>query len=356
MRVASADATAARPEGVHCRLDAGSPGVPVSGRDVHADRPLHGAPAFGLALTPALLWGALPVAIAALATSIDGVTLTWYRFVFASLVQTGVLAATGQLAGLFARTRREYATLAVVAAGIVGNFALFATSLEWLSPSAAQTVSQCQPIALLAASVLLFGERLSRAQSIGGAVLVMGLAVFLHDRVAAFDARAEELLIGVPLVLAASTAWVAAGLAQKSLAGHVSAARSLWFVYLAGAVVLAPLATPAQLGALDQTQQWLFAFCCVNTLVAYGAFAVAVRRWDLSRVGAVLALQVVFTYLYEYGAGRLGLGLARFEDWDGVKLFGAALVVAGTLVTALGAGRAPRRESSDDIAPCEDPR
>ena len=303
------------------------------------DRPLHGAPAFALALTPALLWGALPVAVAGIAPTMDGVTLTWYRFLVAWAAQTALLAATGAFGELRGRSKREYATLGVVAAGIVGNFALFATSLQWLSPSAAQTVSQCQPIALLLASVLLFGERLARAQVAGAAALVAGLAIFLHDRFREFDGRADELLIGVPLVLAASVAWVAAGLAQKTLAGRISAAGSLWFVYLLGAVALAPLATPTQLPALDAAQAWLFAFCCANTLVAYGAFAVAVRRWSLSRVGAVLALQVVFTYLWEFAAARLGLELARFEDWDGVKALGAALVVAGTLTVALAAPR-----------------
>jgi drug/metabolite transporter (DMT)-like permease len=265
----------------------------------------------------------------------DGVTLTWYRFVFALAVQTLVLAATGALGELRGRPAREYGTLAIVAAGIVGNFALFATALQWLSPSAAQTVSQCQPIALLFASVLLFGERLSRRQVLGSVVLVTGLVVFLHDRAREFDGRSDELLLGVPIVLAASAAWVAGGLAQKTLAGRISAAGSLWFVYLLGAVALAPLATPAQIGALDGPQRWLFAFCCANTLVAYAAFAVAVRRWELSRVGAVLALQALFTYLYELAAVRLGLDLARLEDWDAIKVFGAALVVTGTLTTAL---------------------
>jgi drug/metabolite transporter (DMT)-like permease len=315
------------------RPAAGPPGTFGAPRD----RPLHGVPAFALALTPALLWGALPVAIAAITPAMDAITLTWYRFVFAWAAQTALLAATGMLGELRDRSRREYATLAVVAAGIVGNFALFATSLAWLSPSAAQTVSQCQPIALLLASVLLFGERLSRLQVVGGALLATGLVVFLHDRAREFQGRSEELLIGVPLVLAASAAWVASGLAQKTLAGRISAPGSLWFVYLLGALALAPLASPGSITALSGPQSWLFAFCCVNTLVAYGAFTVAVRRWALSRVGAVLALQVVFTYLYEYAAGRLGLGLPRVEDWDAMKLLGAALVVTGTLVAALAA-------------------
>jgi drug/metabolite transporter (DMT)-like permease len=310
-------------------------------RTASPDGPLHAAPAFALALTPALLWGALPVAVAGLAPAMDGITLTWYRFAFALVVQTALLAATGALGELRSRPAREYGTLAIVAAGIVGNFALFASSLRWLSPSAAQTVSQCQPLALLLASVLLFGERLSRRQVVGGAVLATGLVIFLHDRALEFDARSEELLFGIPLVLAASVAWVAAGLAQKTLAGRISAAGSLWFVYLLGAAALAPLATPGQLHALSGAQPWLFAFCCVNTLVAYGAFAVAVRRWDLSRVGAVLALQVVFTYVYELVALRLGLDLARAEDWDALKACGAALVVAGTLTIALAARRRP---------------
>jgi drug/metabolite transporter (DMT)-like permease len=311
----------------------------------HPDRPLAAPAGFALALTPVVLWGALPVAIAAIATSMDGVTLTWYRFLFAWAVQTAVLAATGQLAGIFDRSAREYRLLAVVAGGIVGNFALFATSLRWLSPSAAQTIGQCQPLALLLASVALFGERLRRTQLVGGALLVAGLVVFLHDRARFFAGRSDELLIGVPVVLLASASWVVSGLAQKGLAGRVSAGRTLWFVYLLGAVVLVPLATPRQLAALDAHQLALFAFCCVNTLLAYGAFSVAVRRWELSRVSAVLALLAVFTYVAEFVAARAGLELVRAEAWDPAKIAGAGLVVTGTLLTALGARAAARPEA-----------
>jgi drug/metabolite transporter (DMT)-like permease len=303
---------------------------------------------FALSLAPALLWGLLPVAVAALGRIIDGVTLTWYRFCFACAVQTLLLALTARLAGLFAHRGRDLALILITAVGLVVNFAAFASSLRYVPASLAQTFGQTQPVLLIIGAAVIFHERLSEAQIVGSTVLVAGLAVFFADRVVAPGVTATDAVKGFVLVTVANVLWVSAALAQKALRPTVPSTQTLWYVYAVGAIALIPLATPSQLLGLHDVTTALFIFCCFNTLIAYGAFGLAVRRWPAARVSAVVALAPLVTYLTEHFASREAPGALLATDWSPVKIVGACLVIAGAMVTALGRAapasgpRAPR--------------
>jgi drug/metabolite transporter (DMT)-like permease len=109
----------------------------------------------------------------------------------------------------------------------------------------------------------------------------------------------------------------------------------MWTVYALGSVVLAPFASPAQVLRLDSLQWALLAFLCLNTILAYSAFALALRRWDLPRVSAVLATGVVFTYGTEWLLHAVRPGLVTPEAWTWFKIAGSLLVIGGSLSTAL---------------------
>lgn len=310
---------------------------------------------FALSLTPALLWGALAVAIAAIRPAMDGVTLTWYRFCFAWLVQTALLVGAHRLHGLLRYRGRDLALIALVAGGLVGNFVAFACSLRYLPASTAQTFGQIQPVLLLIGGTWLFHERLTTSQRTGAVALSIGLVVFLSDRFQLVGFVDSSVAIGLGLVLVATLAWPVAALAQKALTA-VPSMHVLWYVYLVGAVVLAPGAQAAQLVALQGVNVGLFVFCCLNTLIAYGAFMLAVRRWQAARVSAVLALMPVATYLTEAIAHRIDPSWIQAESWTPSKIVGAALVVSGAMATALGgavSGAAPTTKATSRAARVE---
>jgi drug/metabolite transporter (DMT)-like permease len=238
------------------------------------------------------------------------------------------------------------------AAGLVVNFAAFASSLRYLPASTAQTFGQTQPVLFIIGAALIFHERLSAAQIAGSTVLVVGLVIFFADRVAVQGVPATDLAKGFALVTLATVLWVSGALAQKALRPAVPSTHTLWYVYAFGAIALIPLATPSQLLGLHGATTALFIFCCFNTLIAYGAFGLAVRRWAAARVSAVIALAPLVTYLTEHFASRQAPGALLATEWNPVKVAGACLVIAGAMVTALGraapaSGRRESQPSSD---------
>jgi drug/metabolite transporter (DMT)-like permease len=77
-------------------------------------------------------------------------------------------------------------------------------------------------------------------------------------------------------------------------------------------------------------------FCGFNTLIAYGAFAEALDHWEASRVSAVLALAPLVTLLSVWAVSWLTPNLIPSEHLTLLGLFGAILVVAGSVAIATG--------------------
>jgi drug/metabolite transporter (DMT)-like permease len=106
-------------------------------------------------------------------------------------------------------------------------------------------------------------------------------------------------------------------------------------IYAFSIAVLLPLVSPSLVFDLTPVQFSLLAFCCINTVIAYGCFAEAMSCWDASKVSAVLALAPLFTigslkitvlFLPDYAfSDRLGL----------LSIAGAVLLVIGSILTAL---------------------
>jgi drug/metabolite transporter (DMT)-like permease len=78
----------------------------------------------------------------------------------------------------------------------------------------------------------------------------------------------------------------------------------------------------------------MFAFCCANTLAAYGAFVEALDCWDVSRVSAVIATAPLFTIGAMWLVESMDLGLVAPEGLNALSMLGASMVVAGSIACA----------------------
>jgi drug/metabolite transporter (DMT)-like permease len=130
--------------------------------------------------------------------------------------------------------------------------------------------------------------------------------------------------------------WAIYGLAQKSLLKHLTSQQILMLIYAGATVLLLPTASPGEIGRLSTLHAWTLAFCCANTLIAYGAFVEALGHWEVSRVSAVLALAPLFTMTSMGLIGQFAPGLLEPEGLNTTSVIGALLVVGGSAMCALG--------------------
>lgn len=295
----------------------------------------------GLATTTMLLWGVLPLVLQAALRLVDPYTLTWFRFLVASAALAALLARAGALPALGRLGRGEWVLLAIATGGLAGNYIAYLLGLDRTTAANAQVLIQAAPLLLALGGIVVFRERFTRLQWIGFAVLVSGLAVFFRDQLLALGSDGGRYLRGVFLIGIAAVSWAGYGLAQKQLLRSLTSQGVMLCIYAGCTVIFWPTATPSALAGLSAAGLGILLFCAVNTLVAYTAFADALAHWEASRVSAVLALTPLATIASAEIAARLLPAHVQSEHLSAASLGGACLVVAGSLVTALG-GRGVR--------------
>ena len=290
-----------------------------------------------MAFSTAVLWGLLPVALKYVLTGMDAYTITWWRFAVSLLGLGAFLLWRGQLPQMRKAAGVALVLLSVALVTLVGNYVLYLIALDHTTPSVAQVVIQLAPLLLLLGGIFVFRERFDPRQWIGFAVLVAGLLLFFNERLPLLLRPTEGLGLGVFLMVAAAVAWAIYGLAQKQLLVHFTARQVLWMLYVGATVLLLPVARPAAILELDGMQLGMLAFCCANTLAAYGAFGEALHHWDVSRVSAVLSIAPLVTIGTMWLLERSGIALVAPEGLNALSIVGALAVVAGSIVAALAA-------------------
>lgn len=297
-----------------------------------------------LSLTTALMWGVLPIALKLTLEQMDAVTVTWYRFVAAAAIVGAISARAGRLPKLSRLDGRGWALMIIAILGLCGNYLFYLLGLDYVSPGTAQVLIQLAPVLLLLGALCIFRERFSGVQWLGLVVFLIGLALFFNRRWPEILAGAAEESKGLWLMILAAVVWAGYALAQKQLLQTFTSRQVLLAIYIAAALLFLPGASPAQILRIDGFTFAMLVFASLNTVIAYGAFAEALNHWEASRVSATVALAPLLTYASMIVLGLTVPGFTLSEPVNALKLLGAAVVVTGSVMTALGGRRrAPPR-------------
>ncbi len=297
---------------------------------------------FALSLITTLMWGVLPVFLKRVLSNLDPVTITWVRLLFASVTVGSYYAWSGKWPAASRFSRGNIGLLAGVAAAMAANYWLFLAGLDLVAPPVAQLTIQSGPLFLAIGGWYFFAERIGKRQWTGFSVMLGGFWLFYSGKLANPQVVAASVSegLGIFLVILAALAWAAYALLQKRLASQFPASFILLAGYSGAGILLGPGSSPGHAVGLDSKQAWYLLFCCVNTVVAYGCFAEAVRRWESPRVSAVLALTPLVTFVASIAEAWVISGHIPQELMvSPVQWLGASFVVAGSMVAALNTRR-----------------
>lgn len=304
-----------------------------------------------LALTTAVFWGALPIAMKQVLEVMEPYTIVWYRFMMASIGLGIILASRRQLPSLkLFRQRRWLVLLIIATCGLLGNFIFFSSSLQYLSPTTSQVIGQLSPVGMMVASVLILKERMRINQVIGAVMLICGLMLFFNTSLHEIFTRLTDYTVGVVLGVCAAVVWVSYGVAQKVLLRRMASQQILLLLYTLCAIALFPLAKPAVIFQLNGWQFACLLFCGVNTLVGYGALAEAMARWQAAQVSALVTLTPLFTLFFSILLALAWPDMFAAPSLNFVGYVGAFVVVAGAMFSAIGHRWWPRRTEINPVA------
>jgi len=297
-----------------------------------SQKPLAG---FVLSLITAMMWGVLPIVLKELLAGLDATTIVWYRFLVAFVLLTAWLAYKRQLPPIRANSSRVNGMLLIATISLCANYYLFSYSLNFVNAETSEAVIQLTSLFLILGGVLVFGEPFVGVQKLGTAILVAGLLLFFNDRLRDFTDFDSEETVGVVIVVFAAITWTVYALLQKRLLRNYSSVQILVSIYAVSIVLLLPFISPGTVLTLSGWQFALLAFCCLNTLVAYGCFAEALNLWDASKVSATIALAPLFTISALKLIVFLDPTYPNSDRLSLLSMLGAGLLVLGSVLTAL---------------------
>ncbi|EHD23176.1 MULTISPECIES: DMT family transporter [Brenneria] len=306
-----------------------------------------------LALTTAICWGALPIAMKQVLVVMEPYTIVWYRFLIASVGLGMVLFSRRQLPPLQVFRRPRWWILLLIATyGLLGNFVFFSSSLQYLSPTASQVIGQLSPVGMMFASVLILKEKMRITQVIGAVMLVCGLVLFFNASLIEIFTRLTDYTLGVLLGVCAAAVWVTYGVAQKVLLRRLTSQQILFLLYVLCVLSITPFARPAVILQLNGWQLICLLFCGANTLIGYGALAEAMARWQAAQVSAVITLTPLFTLLFSSLLAWAWPTFFAAPPLNVVGYTGAFVVVAGAMFSAIGHRFFPgRKDPASVMAP-----
>ncbi|WP_304638834.1 DMT family transporter [Pseudomonas sp.] len=290
---------------------------------------------FLLALSTAMLWGVLPIMLKEVLKEMDPYTVTWYRLFTAGAVLFVWLAFNGKLPSIRGLSGSNRGLLAVAILGLAFNYVLYLKGLDRLTPGTMQLMIQSAPVMLMLGSMLVFRERFGIGQSIGLLTLLVGFVMFFNQRLEELFTQLSDYTLGILITLGAAFTWALYGLAQKQLLTAWSSVSIMMVIYLSCAIIILPFASPLQVLQLNTLQTWFLVGCCLNTLVAYGAFAEALVHWEASRVSATIATTPLFTFSMVALGSMLWPTVVEPELLNSLAYVGAMLVVSGSALIAL---------------------
>ncbi|TDQ59740.1 EamA domain-containing membrane protein RarD [Mesocricetibacter intestinalis] len=297
------------------------------------------------ALIAAMAWGSLPLALQQVLAVMNAQSIVWYRFAVASLALFLLLGSRKKLPEL-RQSGRTYGWLVIIGVvGLAGNFFLFNSSLNYVSPAVAQIFIHLSSFMMLLCGVVIFKEKLGRYQKIGLGILLLGLGLFFNDR---FDSLfgINRYSFGVMLSITAAMVWVGYGMAQKILLRSFSAQQILMMMYMGCALVFTPFVEITQVSGLQGISLICFIYCCLNTLIGYGAYAEALNRWEVSKVSVIITLVPLFTILFAHLFHYLLPRYFPAPELNLISYLGAFIVVLGAILSAVGHKLFSRRKRS----------
>lgn len=301
-----------------------------------------------LATIVMLIWSVLPHILKVLLVYMDPYSLTWYRFVIASIAFGWMLRRRGALPQLGALQSRELWLLGLAIVGLAVNYIGFLVGLDLTSPATSQVLIQIGPVLLAVGGIVIFREQFTVAQWVGFAILLAGLLIFFESQISQLAGRASEAAqyrLGVLAIVAAALTWAIYGLAQKQLLVALPSQPLMLCLFVGCAVLYTPTADIGSIGALDRTGFAALALAGFATAGAYGCFSAALEHLEASRVSAVIALVPLGTLTSSYLLSALAPELFPRVSLPAMSFAGAGAVVIGSLITALG-GRVQTEEDS----------
>jgi drug/metabolite transporter (DMT)-like permease len=281
----------------------------------------------------ALLWGVLAIALKFTVNTLDPVSVVWFRFSFSFVVL---------FIWMLIFDRKDIALLkrppvnALIAAAFLGiNYLGFVWGLKYTSPSNAQVFIQLGSVGFALAGIFVYKEKVGWKQIVGFTMVIIGIALFYFEQLAALKGINGEYTKGILLVSGGGIAWAVFASIQKGLVVKLGPNQLNLIIYCFCGLLLTPFIDLKQILHLNLAEWLVLIFLGLNTVLAYGFLAIAIKHAEATKVSVIIALNPILTFVGMAVLATFEVSWIQPEHLDFPSILGAVIVLAGAIITIL---------------------
>jgi drug/metabolite transporter (DMT)-like permease len=289
-------------------------------------------------LLTVLIWGINFTAVKVALNSMAPLAFNGVRFALATVVTFIVLAIQSRRSGDWSPLRAPVRDAGrIILLGLAGHGiyqVLFANGLARTAPGNASLIMGTSPIWVALLGYLLGVERINRIMAAGIALSFAGITLLITG--GGNVSLGSSSIAGDIMILGCAMLWAVYTVASKPLLGRYSPLELTAWSMLAGTIPLVMVSIP-QLRAQDWSAvppvAWgaLLYSAVFSVTVGYVIWSVSVQRVGNARTAVYSNLTPVIAILVAW----VTLG----ETLAALQLLGGAIVLAGLMVTRVGARR-----------------
>lgn len=218
-------------------------------------------------------------------------------------------------------------TALIAGAMLAFNYYGFMKGVEYTGAGNAQIMIQLGPTLLLISGLIYFKEHFSHKQIIGITLAVIGFALFYYDQ-RSFDLN-STLNTGNIWIITAAITWAVYASLQKRLIPKWDPQTLNLIIYCVCAVLLIFMSDFKQSLNFSPGQWLLMLFLGLNTVVAYGCFAEALKFAPASEVSLIITVNPLGTLAILWLGQFLEISWIPVEYLTWIGGLGALCVVVG---------------------------
>lgn len=288
----------------------------------------------------ALLWGFLAIALKVALRELNPVTVVWFRFTVAFVLLLLIMLFADRS---FTKTFKKPPWILIVAAVFLGmNYFGFITGIHYTSPSSAQVFIQVGPVILGLSGIFLFKERLSWKHISGFMMLIAGFIIFYSQQVNGLLKAEENFTRGMFFVIFGGISWSVFSILQKILVRSFNPNHLNLFIYGFASLMFLPFTDFSSIPTLSLGDFLLLVFLGLNTLLAYGSLALALKYAEANKISVIITLNPIITFITMAILEASAVSWIAYENFTFLSLVGAAIVFGGA-VLVITSGRGSRR-------------
>lgn len=280
----------------------------------------------------AVMWGILAIALKVALKDLSSETIVWARFSIAFILLFAyLLFKQPSILKIFLRPPKAL-IIATLTLGF--NYYGFMKGIEYTTPGNAQVFIQLGPVIFAIAGIYIFKEKINWKHITGFSIALIGMGLFYWEQLSAM-LNQKAYSLGILWVVAAAASWSVYAVYQKDLSQRYSVNQLNIFIYGLCTLLFAPLPEYGTVVQLSFGGWMLLLFLGLNTLIAYGAIALAFRYLDSSKVSVIITTNPVLTFILMYIMEKMNLSWLAAEHFSVASIVGATLALGGAVFVIL---------------------